>query len=79
MKQSIYKNMAMWLIIISTMVLLYNMFSHAPQSQEKIVFSEFMQSVEKGNITEVTIQGNDISGKFKDGKEFKTFAPDDPE
>src|SRR3989338_2912800 len=79
MKQSIYKNMAMWLIIIATMVLLWNMFSHTPQSQEKIIFSDFMQSVEKGNVAEVTIQGNDIYGKFKDGKEFKTFAPDDPE
>ncbi|MBI3755118.1 MAG: ATP-dependent metallopeptidase FtsH/Yme1/Tma family protein, partial [Deltaproteobacteria bacterium] len=79
MKQSIYKNFAMWLIIIATMVLLYNMFSHTPQSQEKVVFSDFIQSVENGNVAEVTIQGDDISGKFKDGKEFKTFAPNDPD
>src|SRR3989337_2809318 len=79
MKQSIYKNLAMWLIIIATMVLLYNMFSHTQPSQDKVVFSDFIQAVENGNVAEVTIQGNDISGKFKDGKEFKTFAPDDPE
>ncbi|MBI3398234.1 MAG: ATP-dependent metallopeptidase FtsH/Yme1/Tma family protein [Deltaproteobacteria bacterium] len=80
MKQSIYKNLAMWLIIVATMVLLYNMFSsHTPPSQDKVIFSDFIQSVENGNVAEVTIQGNDISGKFKDGKEFKTFAPDDPD
>ncbi|MBI3398365.1 MAG: ATP-dependent metallopeptidase FtsH/Yme1/Tma family protein [Deltaproteobacteria bacterium] len=79
MKQSIYKNLAMWLIIIATMVLLYNMFSHTQPLQDKIVFSDFIEAVENGNIAEVTIQGNDISGKFKDNKEFKTFAPDDPE
>jgi len=79
MKQSIYKNLAMWLIIIATMVLLYNMFSYTQPAQDKVVFSDFIQSVENGNIAEVIIQGNDISGKFKDGKEFKTFAPDDPE
>ena len=79
MKQSIYKNLAMWLIIIATMVLLYNMFSYTQPAQDKVVFSDFIQSVENGNVAEVTIQGNDISGKFKDGKEFKTFAPDDPE
>ena len=79
MKQSIYKNMAMWLIIIATMVLLYNMFSQTQLPQDKVVFSDFMQSVEDGNVAEVTIQGNDIYGKFKDGKDFKTFAPDDPE
>jgi cell division protease FtsH len=79
MKQSLYKNLAMWLIIIATMVLLYNMFSYTQPAQDKVVFSDFIQSVENGNVAEVTIQGNDISGKFKDGKEFKTFAPDDPE
>ncbi|MEK6540125.1 MAG: ATP-dependent metallopeptidase FtsH/Yme1/Tma family protein, partial [Deltaproteobacteria bacterium] len=79
MKQSIYKNLAMWLIIIATMVLLYNMFSQTQLPQDKVVFSDFMQSVEEGNVAEVTIQGNDIYGKFKDGKDFKTFAPDDPE
>src|SRR3972149_110006 len=79
MKQSIYKNLAMWLIIIATMVLLYNMFSQTQLPQDKVVFSDFIQSVEDGNVAEVTIQGNDIYGKFKDGKDFKTFAPDDPE
>ncbi|MEK7841389.1 MAG: ATP-dependent metallopeptidase FtsH/Yme1/Tma family protein, partial [Deltaproteobacteria bacterium] len=79
MKQSIYKNMAMWLIIISTMVLLYNMFSHTQPQQNNIIFSDFKQAVENGDVGEVTIQGNDISGKFKDNKGFKTFAPDDPD
>jgi hypothetical protein len=32
-------------------------------------------SVESNNVAEVTIQGNDIAGKLKDGKQFKTFAP----
>jgi cell division protease FtsH len=34
--------------------------------------------VESGSVTEVTIQGDDISGKSSQG-EFKTYAPKDPE
>ncbi|MEE8184914.1 MAG: ATP-dependent zinc metalloprotease FtsH [Thermodesulfobacteriota bacterium] len=74
-----YKNLAMWLIIIATMVLLFNLFSKPRTPHEKIVFSDFIQSVENGEVAEVTIQGNDIFGKFISGKDFKTFAPDDPD
>jgi cell division protease FtsH len=74
-----YKNLAMWLIIIATMVLLFNLFSKPRTPHEKIVFSDFIQSVENGEVAEVTIQGNDIFGKFVGGKDFKTFAPDDPD
>ncbi|MBI5894353.1 MAG: ATP-dependent metallopeptidase FtsH/Yme1/Tma family protein [Deltaproteobacteria bacterium] len=74
-----YKNLAMWLIIIATMILLFNLFSHPQVPQEKMVFSDFIQAVENGNVAEVTIQGNDIYGKLKDNKDFRTFAPQDPE
>ncbi|MEK6759193.1 MAG: ATP-dependent zinc metalloprotease FtsH [Deltaproteobacteria bacterium] len=75
----LYKNIAMWLIIIATVVLMFNLMSYKQPVDEKVVFSDFIQEVEKGNISEVTIQGSDISGKFKDGKVFKTFSPYYPE
>lgn len=73
------KNLALWLVLILMMILLFNMFNQ-PQAQiEKIIFSDFVSSVEKGDVEEVLIQGSDISGKKKDGKAFKTYAPEDPE
>jgi len=79
MKQSIHKNLALWLIIIATMIFLYNMFSHTKPSSDEVVFSDFIEAVESGAVEEVTIQGDDIYGKFNDGKKFRTFAPNDPE
>ncbi len=75
-----YKNLSLWLVISLMMILLFNMFNKPRPTAEKINFSDFMSQVESGKITSVTIQGNDITGKFegKDGKEFRTYKPADP-
>jgi cell division protease FtsH len=74
-----YKNLALWLVISLMMILLFNMFNKPRPTAEKINFSDFMTQVESGKITQVTIQGNDISGKYegKDGKDFHTYKPSD--
>ncbi|MDD5286811.1 MAG: ATP-dependent zinc metalloprotease FtsH [Desulfuromonadaceae bacterium] len=72
-----YKNLSLWLVISLMMILLFNMFNKPRQTAEKINFSDFMSQIESGKITAVTIQGNDISGKYegKDGKEFRSYKP----
>jgi cell division protease FtsH len=76
----LYKNIAMWLIILATVVLMINLMGYNKQpGTDEIIFSEFLQALENGEVTEVTIQGENITGKFRDEKRFKTFAPEDPE
>jgi cell division protease FtsH len=75
----LYKNIAMWLIIIATVVLMFNLLSYKQPPPDKVIFSDFVRAVENGEVAEVTIQGENITGKFKDGKSFRTFAPHDPE
>jgi cell division protease FtsH len=74
-----YKNMALWLVIALVMVLLFNLFNQPKVAKQKILFSEFRLAVERGDVREVTIQGNNIYGKFNNGKEFKTYSLDDPD
>jgi len=74
-----YKNMALWLVIALVMVLLFNLFNQPKVAKQKILFSEFRLAVERGDVREVTIQGNNIYGKFTNGKEFKTYSLDDPD
>ncbi|MCX5835962.1 MAG: ATP-dependent zinc metalloprotease FtsH, partial [Deltaproteobacteria bacterium] len=38
---------------------------------------DFISSAEKGQVVEVTIQGESITGKLNNGKNFKTYAPKD--
>jgi len=74
-----YKNLALWLVISLFMIFLFNMFSRPQESHEQVSYSEFLAAVEKGNIVSVIIQGDNISGRYADGRGFKTFAPRDPE
>ena len=59
------KNLAMWGIIVFLTIGLYNMFKN-PQSNirggNQIIFSDFLNSVENGEVLKVEIQGNNIKG-----------------
>ncbi len=61
------------------MILLVNLFCQPRSPQEKIIFSDFLTALDRGEIKEVTIQGHNIYGRRDSGKEFKTFAPNYPE
>jgi cell division protease FtsH len=60
-------------------ILLFNMFNHPSQSKQETSYSEFIAAVSDGEVNQVTIQGNDIYGKYKDGTAFRTFVPNDPD
>ncbi|HVC51941.1 MAG TPA: ATP-dependent zinc metalloprotease FtsH [Stellaceae bacterium] len=74
------KNLALWIVIGLLLVALFNLFqtssSRGPQST--LAFSDFVTDVNRGQVTDVTIQGNSISGHFSDGRAFSTYSPNDP-
>ena len=74
-----YKNLALWLVISLMMILLFNLFNKQKPAQEKLSYSDFVTAIDTGKITSVTIQGNDVYGKFTDGKDFRTYKPADAE
>jgi cell division protease FtsH len=71
------KNIALWMVISLVFVLLYHLFNQPKTTAGSVIFSDFISQVEKGQVTEVTIQGENISGKLTDGKAFKTYMPKD--
>jgi len=73
------KNLALWLVLGLMFLLLFNVFTRQHSREPDVVFSDFWASVEKGDVQEVTIQGNRIQGKYQSGESFKTFAPSDPD
>ena len=73
-----YKNLALWLVISLMMIMLFQIFRQPDKGSLTVSYSDFLGMVESGSVTEVTIQGDDISGKSSQG-EFKTYAPKDPE
>jgi cell division protease FtsH len=73
------RNVALWLVLGLMFLLLFNLFNKQQAKEPEIIFSDFMSAAEKGDVTEVTIQGSNIRGKYHNGERFKTFAPEDPD
>ncbi|MBM2827935.1 MAG: ATP-dependent metalloprotease FtsH [Actinobacteria bacterium] len=79
-----YRNLALWMLIALAMVFLFNTFKTQKVEQEDISFTDLNVAVETGKVKEVTIRGQEITGKYTDtsGKEkkaFHTYAPEDPD
>ncbi|MBO6562494.1 MAG: ATP-dependent zinc metalloprotease FtsH [Nisaea sp.] len=70
----------MWIIVGVLLVALFNLFnsSNKTGSYPNFAFSDFLGAVEQGRVTDVVIQGNTIKGHFNDGRNFATYAPNDP-
>jgi cell division protease FtsH len=73
------RNVALWLVLGLMFLLLFNLLNKQQAKQPEIPFSDFVAAVEKGDIPEVTIQGQNIEGKFQNGDRFKTYLPRDAE
>lgn len=74
-----YRGLFIWLIIGVMMILLFNLLGTPQKSDQEIIFSEFMTKLEAGQVEDVMIKGDVITGQMKDGKKFKTFAADFPD
>ena len=60
------------------MVVLYRTTNQTKSSSVSVSYTDFLNMIESGSITQVTIQGDNISGISVRGP-FKTFAPKDPD
>jgi cell division protease FtsH len=73
-----YKNLALWLVISLMMILVFSLINKPRSSQEKTNYTEFINALDAGRIASVTLQGSEVVGKYTDGKEFRTYKPEDP-
>ncbi|HEY8369125.1 MAG TPA: ATP-dependent zinc metalloprotease FtsH [Thermodesulfobacteriota bacterium] len=75
-----YKNLSLWLVIVLVMVIVFNIFNQPPKSADRKIFSDFMALVEQGEVADVEIEDNQITGTLRDGSKFTTVTPPgDPE
>jgi len=66
-----------WLVIGISALLLWQVIKMGRDGQkDKIVnFSQFLSDVDQGNVKEVTILGQEVSGKYRDNSAFHTIIP----
>ena len=71
------RNLIVWVVVGLLLVSLFNFFQESPTSSNarEINFSQFVAEVEAGNVEEVVISGDSITGKLADGRRFSSYAP----
>ncbi|MEL6793402.1 MAG: ATP-dependent metallopeptidase FtsH/Yme1/Tma family protein, partial [Pseudomonadota bacterium] len=62
------KNIAFWAVAILLLVALFNVFSEGASrsSSGEIAFSDFLNRVENGQVREVIIDGEKVTGRLSD-------------
>jgi len=75
------KNIILWVVIGMLLIALFNLFQNSSSTNQskQISFSDFLISADNGNISEVKIVGNNVSGFFDDGRSFSTYSPNYPD
>ena len=71
-----FKNLLLWLVLGSVLTSIFSQFETSEKKSE-ITYSEFIQSVKQGDVSEVTIAGSNISGIGAGGEQFSTYSPGD--
>jgi cell division protease FtsH len=76
-----FKNIVIWLVIGLLMMALYNVFQTSSENRgiNEISYTTLISEVSGGNVRDVLISGDEITGTFNDGTKFHSFSPDDPQ
>ena len=74
---STVKTVLFWLLIGVSALLLWEVVKGARDGQKdkEVNVTQFMNDVDSNNIRELTVNGMEVRGKFKDGSAFHTTAP----
>src|SRR5512145_2531511 len=67
------------LLLIILGFFVFNLYPKSKKEYTNVIFSDFVSAIQTEKVASVTIQGRNIIGAYKDGKEFKSYAPEDPE
>ncbi|MBM4247249.1 MAG: ATP-dependent metallopeptidase FtsH/Yme1/Tma family protein [Deltaproteobacteria bacterium] len=71
------RNLALWLVLGLMFLLLFQIFNRQQVQDPERDYSEFSDALDKGEISEVLIQGNVVRGRFQSGERFSTYDPGD--
>ncbi|MCZ8106930.1 MAG: ATP-dependent zinc metalloprotease FtsH [Burkholderiales bacterium] len=73
------RNFALWVIIFLLVLALVTLFQNPGQrtASQEMNYSQFLNEVEAGRVSNVIIQGPEILGQLSDGRQFQTYSPND--
>jgi cell division protease FtsH len=72
---STLKSLLFWMVLVIVGVLIWNFSTTFQTRDNPIAFSKFIESLDKNEVVQVTLTGNEVSGTTKAGTKFRTYAP----
>ena len=79
MNTNFSKNLLVWVVIVLAAMTVFNMFNNPlGGSAFTTSYSDFLNSVNRGEVVEVKMQDKNITYRTQTGAELSTYAPDDP-
>jgi cell division protease FtsH len=75
------RNIAFWVVLFLLVLALFNLFSGSGGSMQsrEISYSEFVNAVESGKISNVTLDGEQVRFRQADGTDYVAIKPEDAE
>ncbi|MGR3491249.1 MAG: ATP-dependent zinc metalloprotease FtsH, partial [Shimia sp.] len=75
------RNFAFWIVLFLLLLALFRLFSGdtATQASQAITYSDFIERVERGDVSSVTLDGENVRFQGSDGRTYTTIRPADAE
>jgi len=70
------KNVLLWVVIAVILMTVFNNLGGQRQATDTISYSDFLQSVNTGQVDQVKFDGVEITGSRDGGKPFTTYSPE---
>ena len=78
-----FRNLAFWAVLLVLVFSLFNLFNGGGagtgMQNREISYSDFVTSVENGNVSNVTLDGEQVRFRQSDGSDYLTIKPTDAE
>ena len=71
------KNLVLWVVIAIVLMSVFNNFTPEKAAALPMPYSQFIEEVNRGTISEVVINGRQIEGVDTSGAAFTTYSPED--
>src|SRR5918994_6340565 len=71
------KNLLFWMVIGRVLMRVFNKFNPRQQTQAVMDYSQFIEEVKSGRITEVQIEGRNLKARTQEGKAVQSYSPGD--
>jgi len=79
MNNDMLKNMLIWAVAAMVLMSVFNHFSgQGSTTSSRVDYSDFIDQIHQGQVSQVSIEGPTIRGVYVDGKAFTTYSPGDP-